>query len=527
MLGYLRERVRKNHAAERPDPEKAERQTRRIYKLYLLDSSLRTRVDALPDDVRIVFDRAVEGFGGILPLAELERLAEEEDVADVDLVRKCLEENVLGTVAPLRVSRYGIEPIERAVVVFHEVVFAIARLRAEEEPPTIDHVESCGVDLCSNVGRFLREVETSKVQFTAEGSIYKASAKRIGKSLLDLPGGFLPADALLRFVYKLCLARRLVERCGERALKMSTTGFEFEQLPLQEKVRTLLAFAVEERWSQAEAFHQVRLRRLLLKLLKRCEVGQWQDLLSPAFLARNAYLTKLDEMRAEQHFASRFRGGSGYVPTESAHKLALSLADFVKRRLFPLGIVDLGFVDGRPVAFTLSRLGADLLGAESGDQVGGVRSTLIVNPDFEVILFPGEDEHEVVHTLDRFAEREKSDHVHHFRLTSDSVCNGLADGMTLGQILQELTDRSRVPLPQGVLYSLEDWGARAGVLRLQEDGHLRAGRRELLDRFVELPQIASRVVERLSPTEARLKRVDGIDEIESALRDRGFLLERA
>lgn len=535
MLGYLQERVRRNHEAERPDPERAERQTRRIYKLYLLDSSLRTRVDALPGDVRAVFERIVDAYGGILPVADLDRVGGEvlDEPADVDLIKKCLEENVLGTVAPLRLERYGIERLERAVVVFHEVVFALAERRHEEVSPTVDSVETCGVDLCSNVTRFLREVETSKVQFTTEGTIYKASAKRISKSLLALPGGFMPSDAMLRFVYRVCLARRLVERSGERALKVSPSGFEFEQLPLQEKARALLAHAVEERWSQAEVFHQVRMRRMLLKLLRRSEVGDWNDLMAAPFLARNAYLNKLDEMRAEQHFAGRFRDGSGvhgtcgYSPSDTVHKLALSLGDFLKRRLFPLGIVDLGFVDGRPVAFSLTKLGAELLGADAGEQVGGVRSTIVVNPDFELILFPGDDEHEVVHTFDRFSERTKSDHVHHFRLTSTSVHTGLADGMSLGQILQELTDRSRVPLPQSVLYSLEDWGAQAGVLRLLGDGRLCAGRSELLDRFVELPQVAPHVAERLSPTEARLATIEGFDGMEAALRDRGFLLERA
>ena len=527
MLGHLEDRVRRNHEAERPDPDRAERQTRRIYKLYLLDSSLRTRIDALPEDVRAVFERAVDSWGGIMPVQELERLQEEGEGADVDLVRKSFEEGVLGTVAALPTARFGIENLDRAVVVFQEVVIAVQRMRATDLTSQIDAVVSSGVDLCSNVTRFLREVETSKVQFTAEGSIYKASAKRIGKGMLALPGGFLPVDPMLRFIYRVCLSRRLVERSGERALKLSEAGYEFEQLPLHEKVRALVGHAVEEKSPHLEPFHQARQRRILLKLLRRCDEAEWHDLMSLPLLARNAYLVRLHEMRAEEHFAGRFKRG-GYRPSESVHKLALSLADFIKRRLYPLGLVDLGVVDGRPIAFRLTRMGAELLGGETQEErVGGVRSTVVVNPDFELILFPGDDEHEVVHRFDRFAEREKSDHVHHFRLTLDSVRAGLADGLSLAEIRHELTDRSRAPLPQSVLFSLEDWGARSGVLLVDGEGRLKAGRSELLDRFMRLPQVASRGVERVSATEARMGEVNGLDAIAPALRDHGFLLERA
>ena len=62
-----------------------------------------------------------------------------------------------------------------------------------------------------------------------------------------------------------------------------------------------------------------------------------------------------------------------------------------------------------------------------------------------------------MHLFDRFAARVKSDHVHHFRLDRESVRAGLADGLTGSQIVQELSDRARAPIPQNVLYSLEDW----------------------------------------------------------------------
>src|SRR5690606_26563691 len=119
LKGFLTERY---YARAKDDPDGRERgveHARRVYKIYLMDSSIRNRVRGLPDDVRVVFDRALSSHGGVMPVAELERLAADEDLTiDVDLVRKSLEDAMLGTVAPLRLTRFGLQQIDAAIVVF-------------------------------------------------------------------------------------------------------------------------------------------------------------------------------------------------------------------------------------------------------------------------------------------------------------------------------------------------------------------------------------------------------------------------
>ena len=141
--------------------------------------------------------------------------------------------------------------------------------------------------------------------------------------------------------------------------------------------------------------------------------------------------------------------------------MSWNLLVWIKKRLFPLGLVDLGMHGGRVSALRLSRLGADLLDAEPATKVGGTRCSIIVQPDFEILVFPGDDEHDVLHLFDRFANRTKSDHVHQFTVDRASVLAGVEDGLTGSQIVQELTDRARAPIPQNVLYSLEDWAREA------------------------------------------------------------------
>jgi hypothetical protein len=363
---------------------------------------------------------------------------------------------MLGTTANLDLAPIGIQPAERAVVVFHEVALWAIKKRGEENRPQVSEELSCGGDFATNIGRFLRELQTSKVLFTSDGELFKASAKRIAGTLLPVPGGFLTADGALDTIYRFCLQRRLIDRRGERALRPTPAGTDFDRAPLAEQAKMLLAHFVEDRTLPGEAFHHVRMRRVLLRLLRRAEPMLWQDAAVLPFLARNAYLATLEMRPTEEFFAARFQGG-GYTPGESLQQMCWNLLVWMKRRLFPLGLVDVGMHQGRVSALRLSRLGAELLDAEPAGRVGGTRSTVIVQPDFEVLVFPGDDVHDVVHLFDRFAVRTKSDHVHQFRIDQASVVAGLADGLSGRQIVQEMTDRARVPIPQNVLYSLEEW----------------------------------------------------------------------
>jgi hypothetical protein len=497
---------------------------RKIYKLYLMESSIRARADALAPDVRRVFDLALTSFGGFLPHQELAR-STGGDGADLDLMRKCLEESMLGTVAPLRLARFGIQPAPPTVIVFHEVALLELRRHSELHPVDVEQTLAAGVDFVTNVGRFLREVAGSKVQFTVDGNLYRASGKRIERGLMPVPGEVLDGDGMLQWIWRFCLARRFVSRSGERGLRVTDQGREFDERSARDKTLALLSYAVEERELPGEPFHHTRLRRILLRLMKRIEPERWYEAPFLPFLARNSYLTLLGEHGVEDAFAARFQEG-GYLPTESIQQLVWNLLQFVRRRLYPLGIVDLGIRGGRTVALRLTRFGAELLGAGPAGEIGGERSTLLVNPDFEVVLFPGDDEHEVVHLFDRFATRSKSDHVHHFKLSRESLFAGLRDGLSLAQILQELTDRARAPLPQNVRYSLEDWADAAAVVVLDADLLLTARKPEQIDRIAAVPALQELLAGRMSPTSLRFDAAAPVDRIVGVLSDLGFAVGR-
>jgi hypothetical protein len=439
---------------------KATEHARKIYKLYTLEESMAQRLHKLPAKVGGIVETALQRHGGIATWEELAHELELPKTIDPAFVGKCLKEGMVGTVGSLDLARIGVQPAEQAVVVFHEVSQFALRRRAETQAPQGTEELTCGGDLLTNVRRFLRELQTSKVLFTSNGELFKASQKRIAGSLLPLPGGFLGQEAMLELIYRFCLHRRLIDRRGERSLRPTPSGLEYDRAQLHDQTKLLLAHFVEDRTVPGEPFHQTRMRRVLLKLLRRSEPMRWQDVSVLPFLSRNSHLAQLDVPQTEEFFAARFRGG-GYTPTESLQQMAWNLLVWVKKRLFPLGIVDPGSHGGRLTALRLRALGAELLDADPAGKLGGERCSVIVQPDFEVLVVPGDDVHEVVHLFDRFARRTKSDHVHQFRLEKDTVAAGLADGLTGAQILQELTDRARVPIPQNVLYTLEEWTSRS------------------------------------------------------------------
>ena len=181
---------------------KAADHARKIYKLYTMESAIAQRLQKLPAAVAALVDVALHKHGGIACQDDLVREAELPDPPDLAFVGKCLEESMLGTTAALDLARIGIQPLERGVVVFHEVALHAIKKRGEHHRPQVGEELVCRGDMASNVSRFLRELQQSKVLFTAEGDLFKASAKRIAGILLPVPGVFLSADAALEALFR-------------------------------------------------------------------------------------------------------------------------------------------------------------------------------------------------------------------------------------------------------------------------------------------------------------------------------------
>ncbi|MBK7641802.1 MAG: helicase-associated domain-containing protein [Planctomycetes bacterium] len=443
------------------DPARAARtppsRQRELYKMYVNDAAAVARVERLPPELRALVEKAVMEFGGILPKSLYERMDTTQEWGGRRWGH-VLEESLVGTVERLDLSRQGIQHNDETLLVFNEVAVAWLKRVAVPGDPDRPHDEAAlGVDLVSNISRFLGFILDHNVRFTVRGDIFKTTEKRLLEELIPNPGRELSRTEVLDFIYAFARHERIIESTGERTFALTAHGRDWESQSLEQKLRSLLDYAIEERAQPGEPFHQVRMRHILMRLLKRIEPGVWYDLMYGPFLARNTYLCSLDELEVESHFGARLSAGQ-YVPHEDVQRMAWNIVSWVRHRLYLLGIVDLGYdKPGRPVAMRLTRIGARLLGVTDDAPEGEPRvGTLVVTPDFEVVLFPTGDDAELVHDLDRFCKRGAGGAVMHFRIDERSVHRALSEGMFLRRILNTLELHSRTPVPQNVLYSIRD-----------------------------------------------------------------------
>lgn len=166
--------------------------------------------------------------------------------------------------------------------------------------------------------------------------------------------------------------------------------------------------------------------------------------------------------------------------------------------------------DGRDV-FALTPLGAQVFerpGSIAVPDPAEIRShadALIVQPNFDVVVYAPEEHAELLYHVDRFAERISVDRLAIYRLTQASVCAGLQLGLHVDDVIGTLENASRAPLPQNVVFTLRDWARRFEEVHwIRNAGLLEAPDAEALDRWLADPEIGSAVARRLAPTVALL-----------------------
>jgi hypothetical protein len=502
---------------------------REMYKMYSEESAAVARIERLPDGLRQLVEKAVMQFGGVLPRSLFERM--ETDLPHWNGRRwgMLLEESLVGTVGRLDLARYGLQHTDETLLVFNEVTLAWLRRVAAPGDPDAPHDEaSLGVDLVSNLSRFIGYILDHNVRFTVHGEIFKTTERRILQELIPNPGRELERSEVLNFIFRFARREGLIESTGERTFALTAASREWEPQALDEKLGTLLTYAVEEAQLGGEYFHQARLRRIYLRLLKRSEPGTWYDLMYLPFLARNTYLASLDDLAVEDHFAEgdtvAARGAM-----DDLQRLAWNLVHWVRKRLYLLGVVDLGYDRrGHPVAVRLTRAGARLLGgATPSVSETPPLGNLVVTPDYEVVLFPTGDDAELVHDLDRFCSREKRGYLIHFRILEKGVGRALSEGMSLRRLIAVLESHSRTPVPQNVLYSIRDWACRAGLIVLDRKGVARCENTEVLGRFRRDPGVRPYIRRVVDERTVQLKSGATPRRQRALLCDLGYIIELA
>jgi Helicase conserved C-terminal domain len=512
------------------DPARARRtppsRLREMYKMYSGEAAAVARIERLPEGLRDLTEKVVLEFGGILPRALFERMETELPHWNGRRWGKILEESLVGTVEALELGRYGIQHTGETLIVFNEVTLAWLKRVAVPGDPDAPHDEAgLGVDLASNISRFLVFIIENQVRFTVRGEIFKTTEKRILSDLIPNPGRELERSEVLGFIYRFARHEGLIESTGERTFALTAAGRGWEELALDQKLARLYGFVMEEQGLGGECYHQVRMRQLFVSMLKRIEPGVWYDIMYLPFLARNAYLCRLDELAVDEYFSARSAGGHG-GSGDDLQRMAWHLVGWVRTRLYLLGLVDLGYdKTGRPVAMRLTRVGARALGMVEPESDTPRLGNLVVTPDFEVVLFPTGDDAELTHDLDRFCQREGQDDLKHFRIAERSVRRALVEGMNLARMIDTLELNARTPVPTNVLVSMTGWATQAGLLVLSKDLIVRGTDAEVMRRFVQDPGVRTYVKALLDEQSVQLKAGPSASRMRSLLRELGYLIE--
>lgn len=521
LKGHLDERYAGPEVARPMSPSRL----REMFKMYAKEPASVARVERLPEGLRDLVGKTVLEFGGLLPRRFFERMETELPHWNQRRWAKILEESLVGTTARLELERYGIQHEDDTLIVFNEVTLAWFKRVAVPSDPDAPHDEAAlGVDLMANISRFLAYIIDHAVRFTVKGEIFKTTEKRILTELIPNPGRELERGEVLQFIFRFSRSAGLIEVTGERTFKLTAAGRDWESQDLDTKLAGLFEYVTFELDEAHESVHHPAMRRILSTLMKRLEVGVWYDVMYLPFLARNAYLSQLDTLGVDEMIAARGAAGAGAA--EDLQRLAWNLVGWVRKRLYLLGLVDLGYDSkGHPVAMRLSRSGARVLGIDTPEEETFGIGRLVVTPDFEVVLFSDGDDAVLTHDLDRFTERTKDGALRQFRINEKSVHRGLVEGMTLSKMREILTLNARTPVPRNVLQSISDWAAKSGLLLLGADHVLRAQDEGILGRFARDAGVRPFIKGKVNGNALQLKSKASLARYRTLFRDLGYLIE--
>jgi hypothetical protein len=188
---------------------------REMYKMYAQESACAARIERLPEGVQGLVEKAILEFGGVLPRHLFERMDSELPHWNGRRWRMILEQSLVGTVQDLSLSRYGIQHDDETLVVFNEVALAWLRKVAVPGDPDAPYEElSLGIDLTSNISRFLAYIQENEVRFTVRGEIFKTTEKRIIQHLIPNPGRELAREEVLSFIFAFCKSAGLIDKTG-------------------------------------------------------------------------------------------------------------------------------------------------------------------------------------------------------------------------------------------------------------------------------------------------------------------------
>lgn len=145
---------------------------------------------------------------------------------------------------------------------------------------------------------------------------------------------------------------------------------------------------------------------------------------------------------------------------------------FLRRGLYWIGAVERGRTEEGPV-IRFSKRGREMLGLNVKDTPAPVDKSMVIQPNFELMIFLDSTDVTLLHRIYRVTERVKlSDRVAVFKLTPESVQRGYSMGENAAAIIKFLRDNAAVEVPESVTFQLHDWERIHKRLVVHHSGYL-------------------------------------------------------
>lgn len=438
-----------HHLATRMPREMLAKVVDSTHSVLKSKESIRERINTLPEEVNAFLVRLSNDYGGVVGVRDVEN---DFPGVDINYFREILEQSSLASVVDIDWHQFGIRHEGLTFVVFHEVLSLIL-LEKDNDSSSIAKEGALEGEFLSNMSLFFEMIESGKVRFTNKGTVYKSTGKRLAESLLLSHDREWCQFDILEEAFDFAVKKEFLTEAGEGSFVLTKKASFFLKSSSLEKQQAVLRWAIGNKKTPGQLVHQIPIRRYVLCFIQSMIPGHWYDAADLAILARHYYLAMVTSGEVFPLNQSSFpdRGAPNF------QELTWDALAWIRKYLHLGGVCDLGY-DGNDhlIAIRLSALGARLFNMSLPDGFDSV-GHIVVNPDFEVVLFPMPNSHCLTSSLDVIAERERKDNLYHYRLSQESVRRSLKSGWTAKKILAFLENNSSTPLPQNVTYSLQDW----------------------------------------------------------------------
>jgi hypothetical protein len=425
-------------------------------------------------------------------------------LANLGAIRAVLEEHELGTVG---VS----QELEPAVVMVLLPEVYLHELKRTSLPDQTGHrlLADPGLRFLRHLDRLTRVARERPLRRTHGGTLYRRDIPRI---LGDEPGWELPfmreEESPLDLVVAAGQELKLVCQDEERWLRAQPQATQWPELGVAERLRQLVELTAHR--YLAGTGGELPAPDPWALLHHGFSRGRWYPRAHLQHVARLDFQARppANEVFPAVHFRWRFH----------------DLERWVTRGLHPLGLLELRLEeDGRLDAFRPTHRLMELLNVSTEPR--GPACRLVINPDFEALLFPGSGAEECALFLNRIARLQKDEAVRHFRIAADPVRQAALEGLDGARILERLQGYASTPIPGNVARALGEWGRGVHLVRYQELKVVRVDSPETLARLRQLREFREDIVEQLTPTTVVVRNFPTGSALRERLRREGIFLQ--